>query len=135
MELMYQFYHSFHRTSRCLYLQVHLYGDEIANTLQAITNGSSASSTAAMPVNQSVLYIANHQSTVDWVVATLNGAQAGLTDRIQFILKAVLRLTPFYGWCWGCHGFIYVQKTWQKDGERLLASLDNLQTRRSPVGA
>ncbi len=39
---------------------------------------------------------------------------------------------PFYGWYWRRHGFIYVRKSWQDDGPRLLADLGSLPTYHSP---
>ena len=61
-------------------LQVILYGDPIPWKKQ-----------------ENVLYMSNHQCTVDWVVADLLAIRQGSLGRIRYILKSGLKYLPLYG--------------------------------------
>lgn len=49
-----------------------------------------------------VLWISNHQCTVDWFVATV--AAGGDAGGVRYILKSTLALIPLYGWCFALVG-------------------------------
>ena len=62
-------------------LQFHYYGDQLPDAAE------------------NVLYISNHQCTVDWVVAeTLCLRQGRYGGRNRYILKDSLKYVPLYGW-------------------------------------
>ena len=46
---------------------------------------------------ENVIYISNHQSTVDWVVSEMLAVRQGSLGHVRFILKDGLRYLPMYG--------------------------------------
>ena len=46
---------------------------------------------------ESVIYMSNHQSTTDWVVADMLAMRAGCVGNMRYILKDGLKYMPLYG--------------------------------------
>lgn len=78
-------------------------------------------------VAENVLYISNHQCTVDWVVAeTLCLRQGGYGGRNRYILKDSLKYVPLYGWQLGARGGVFVKRHKEKDQEKIIRRLNEL---------
>eukprot|EP00731_Ephydatia_muelleri_P012942 Em0007g252a len=76
---------------------------------------------------ENVLYISNHQCTVDWVVAeTLCLRQGGYGGRNRYILKDSLKYVPLYGWQLGARGGVFVKRHKDKDQEKIIRRLNEL---------
>ncbi|XP_072181465.1 1-acyl-sn-glycerol-3-phosphate acyltransferase epsilon-like [Diadema setosum] len=59
---------------------------------------------------ENVVYVSNHQTTLDWVVTDMLAARAGCLGRIRYILKSGLKFLPLYGYVFGLHGSIFVNR-------------------------
>lgn len=58
-----------------------------------------------------VLYISNHQSSVDWVIVDSLAMRACYTaGLIRYMLKHELHYLPLYGWYFAAHGCVYVRR-------------------------
>lgn len=81
------------------------------------------------PRLENILYLSNHQCTVDWFVVNMLAAPLSAIGRVKYILKDTLRFLPWYGWYFEQHGCIYVSKNWSVD-QRCLAQAFNSIVRR-----
>ncbi|KAI0224239.1 1-acyl-sn-glycerol-3-phosphate acyltransferase epsilon [Lamellibrachia satsuma] len=59
---------------------------------------------------ENVIFICNHQSTFDWLVADVLAIQQGSIGHIRYILKDVLKWVPLYGFYFRQHNCIYVKR-------------------------
>eukprot|EP00052_Salpingoeca_macrocollata_P013594 m.106181 g.106181 ORF g.106181 m.106181 type:complete len:368 (-) comp18981_c0_seq2:111-1214(-) len=82
---------------------------------------------------ESVLYISNHQCTVDWFVINVLAAPLQAIGRIRYVLKDTLRLLPLYGWYFEQHGCVYVSKNWTVDAVFLTEALGQFRRNAVPV--
>lgn len=79
-----------------------------------------------MKKKERVLYISNHQSTVDWIVADMLAVRQGSLGNLRYIMKDGLQFLPVYGFYFYQHGCIYVRRGNFKP-EKLIRGLDYLQ--------
>ncbi|XP_052257222.1 1-acyl-sn-glycerol-3-phosphate acyltransferase epsilon-like [Dreissena polymorpha] len=63
---------------------------------------------------ENVIFICNHQCTVDWAVANMIALPQGSIGRIRYILKDGLKYFPLYGFYFSQHSCIFVKT---KDGK------------------
>ncbi|XP_033645034.1 1-acyl-sn-glycerol-3-phosphate acyltransferase epsilon-like [Asterias rubens] len=59
---------------------------------------------------ENVVYICNHQSTMDWVIADMMAIRGGRLGNLRFILKDGLKYLPLFGYVLGTHGGVYVKR-------------------------
>lgn len=59
---------------------------------------------------ENVVYLSNHQSTLDWVVTDMVAVRAGCLGRVRYVLKDGLKYLPLYGYVFNLHGCIYVSR-------------------------
>eukprot|EP00048_Salpingoeca_helianthica_P018070 m.240550 g.240550 ORF g.240550 m.240550 type:complete len:388 (+) comp23471_c0_seq1:140-1303(+) len=85
------------------------------------------------PLRESVLYMSNHQCTIDWLIVPLLASQAGLTGSVRYVLKNTLRLMPCYGWYFEQHGCVYVRKNFVRDEPSIRRALRLLDRWTTPV--
>lgn len=83
---------------------------------------------------ENVLYISNHQCSIDWVIPeVLCVKQGGYGGRARYILKDVLKFLPLYGWYLGYRGGIFVRRQKNKDQTTLIKGLKNFVENDIPV--
>uniref|UniRef100_UPI00358E3132 1-acyl-sn-glycerol-3-phosphate acyltransferase epsilon-like isoform X1 n=1 Tax=Myxine glutinosa TaxID=7769 RepID=UPI00358E3132 len=82
---------------------------------------------------ENVIYISNHQSTVDWVVADMVAVRQGALGDMRYILKDGLKWLPLYGWYFSQHGGTYVKRSLKFDEKMLLRKLDEYVKMDSPI--
>ncbi|CAF4150783.1 unnamed protein product, partial [Adineta steineri] len=68
---------------------------------------------------ENVLYLSNHQSSVDWVITNMLAIQQGSLGHIRHVLKNDLKWIPFYGFYLQQHGCIYVRRNDKGDLNRV----------------
>ena len=56
---------------------------------------------------ETVILLANHQSTMDWAVADSLAVRAGALGRLRYVLKSSLQYLPLYGWYFWLHGMSF----------------------------
>lgn len=75
---------------------------------------------------ESVIYMSNHQSTTDWVVADMLAMRAGCVGNMRYILKDGLKYMPLYGSYFGFHGSVFVKRNKQFDEKNQKKFMDRL---------
>lgn len=92
--------------------------------------------TDALKKKENVIYLCNHQSTMDWIVADMVAIRAGCLGRCRFILKDGLKYFPLFGWYFHLHGGIYVKRGRNFDEsnkQRILGQLNNFNKKKLPI--
>ncbi|XP_028402502.1 1-acyl-sn-glycerol-3-phosphate acyltransferase epsilon-like [Dendronephthya gigantea] len=64
---------------------------------------------------ENVVYLCNHQSTVDWAVVDMIAIRQGSMGSIRYILKDSLKYLPLFGFYFPQHGCIYVKRNASSD--------------------
>ncbi|CAM4531425.1 1-acyl-sn-glycerol-3-phosphate acyltransferase epsilon isoform X1 [Lepidochelys kempii] len=65
-----------------------------------------------LPKNkENVVYLSNHQCTVDWIVADMLAIRQNALGHVRYVLKDGLKWLPLYGWYFSQHGGIYVKRS------------------------
>ncbi|XP_074845005.1 1-acyl-sn-glycerol-3-phosphate acyltransferase epsilon isoform X2 [Carettochelys insculpta] len=65
-----------------------------------------------LPKNkENVVYLSNHQCTVDWIVADMLAVRQNALGHVRYVLKDGLKWLPLYGWYFSQHGGIYVKRS------------------------
>ncbi|KAL4236491.1 1-acyl-sn-glycerol-3-phosphate acyltransferase epsilon [Mactra antiquata] len=82
---------------------------------------------------KNVIFICNHQCTVDWIVANMLASPQNSIGRIRFILKDGLRFFPLYGFYLHQRSCIYVRKNGKFDQEKASKELALLKDKNLPV--
>ncbi|XP_059157781.1 1-acyl-sn-glycerol-3-phosphate acyltransferase epsilon-like [Physella acuta] len=59
---------------------------------------------------ENCIYMSNHQSTLDWVIASCISMRRGSLGRTRYVLKDGLKFLPFYGFYLGMHGSLFVKR-------------------------
>ncbi|GFY50561.1 1-acyl-sn-glycerol-3-phosphate acyltransferase epsilon [Trichonephila inaurata madagascariensis] len=79
-----------------------------------------------------VIYISNHQSTVDWVVVHMLADRQGSTGNVRYVMKDSLQLVPLYGFYFYEHGCVFVKRHYF-DSKKMISSLKYLQNEKIPT--
>ncbi|XP_063772754.1 1-acyl-sn-glycerol-3-phosphate acyltransferase epsilon isoform X3 [Pseudophryne corroboree] len=64
-----------------------------------------------LPEKENILYLSNHQCTVDWIIANMMAVQQNALGHVRYVLKDGLKFLPLYGWYFSQHGGIYVKRS------------------------
>ncbi|XP_074640968.1 1-acyl-sn-glycerol-3-phosphate acyltransferase epsilon-like [Tubulanus polymorphus] len=59
---------------------------------------------------ENVLYICNHQCTIDWAVANMLALRCNSLGQLRYVLKDELKYLPLYGYYFRQHGCVYVKR-------------------------
>ncbi|CAM4922463.1 unnamed protein product [Rotaria socialis] len=82
---------------------------------------------------ENVLFISNHQSSVDWIVANMLAARQDSLGHIRYILKDDLKWIPLYGFYFQQHGCIYVRRNDKGDLERVEKGIQQIKSNGLPI--
>nr|XP_004663222.1 1-acyl-sn-glycerol-3-phosphate acyltransferase epsilon [Jaculus jaculus] len=89
----------------CVYQNMVLFFFENYTGVQILLYGD-------LPKNkENVIYLANHQSTVDWIISDMLAARQGALGHVRYVLKDRLKWLPLYGFYFAQHGGIYVKRS------------------------
>lgn len=64
-----------------------------------------------IPKKENVVYLSNHQSTTDWVIADMLAIRQNALGHVRYVLKDGLKWLPLYGWYFSQHGSVYVKRS------------------------
>lgn len=106
-----------------LYQRLVLFFFEACTRVEVVMYGDADE---ALKKKESVLYLANHQSTVDWLVADMIALRGGSLGHLRYVMKDTLQLMPLYGHYFYAHGCIYVKRG-NFNQRKMIASLDYLR--------
>ncbi|CAL1529952.1 unnamed protein product [Lymnaea stagnalis] len=59
---------------------------------------------------ENCIYMSNHQSTLDWVLASSVSMRRGCLGSTRYVLKDGLKYFPFYGFYLAMHGSLFVKR-------------------------
>ncbi|XP_055945741.1 1-acyl-sn-glycerol-3-phosphate acyltransferase epsilon-like isoform X2 [Argiope bruennichi] len=79
-----------------------------------------------------VIYISNHQSTVDWIVVHMLADRQGSIGHVRYVMKDSLQLVPLYGFYFYEHGCVFVKRHYF-DSKKMVSSLRYLKDKRIPT--
>ncbi|CAF1625333.1 unnamed protein product [Rotaria magnacalcarata] len=82
---------------------------------------------------ENVLYISNHQSSVDWIVSNMLAIHQGSLGHIRYVLKSDLKWIPLYGFYFQQHGCIYVRRNDKEDLDRVQKGMKQVEYNGLPV--
>ncbi|XP_069979198.1 1-acyl-sn-glycerol-3-phosphate acyltransferase epsilon isoform X5 [Penaeus vannamei] len=112
-----------------LYQRLVLFFFETCTNLEVVLYGDAVE---ALKKRESVLYLANHQSTVDWLVADMVSVRGGSLGHLRYVMKNTLQLIPLYGHYFYTHGCIYVRRGKFNQG-KMVEALDYLKHPKIPT--
>ncbi|KAB5582048.1 hypothetical protein PHYPO_G00182690 [Pangasianodon hypophthalmus] len=72
---------------------------------------------------ENVVYLSNHQSTADWIVADMLAIRQNALGHVRYVLKDGLKWLPLYGWYFSQHGGIYVKRSAKFDEKAMRRKL------------
>ncbi|XP_052007649.1 1-acyl-sn-glycerol-3-phosphate acyltransferase epsilon-like isoform X1 [Xyrauchen texanus] len=64
-----------------------------------------------IPKKENVVYLSNHQSTADWIIADMLAVRQNALGHVRYVLKDGLKWLPLYGWYFSQHGGVYVKRS------------------------
>lgn len=79
---------------------------------------------------ENVVYLSNHQSTADWIIADMLAIRQNALGHVRYVLKDGLKWLPLYGWYFSQHGGVYVKRSANFDEKAMKKKLSS-QTRLS----
>ncbi|TMW62397.1 hypothetical protein Poli38472_009890 [Pythium oligandrum] len=74
-----------------------------------------AAATAGTMNGERALWISNHRTRIDWMLAWSMAVRLQVLDRLKIILKAPLRKIPIFGWAMQHFLFIFLNRRWADD--------------------
>ncbi|XP_012501348.1 PREDICTED: 1-acyl-sn-glycerol-3-phosphate acyltransferase epsilon [Propithecus coquereli] len=100
-----RFYQAVDDRLYCIYQRMVLFFFENYTGVQILLYGD-------LPENkENIIYLANHQSTVDWIVADVLAIRQNALGHVRYVLKDRLKWLPLYGCYFPQHGGIYVKRS------------------------
>lgn len=82
---------------------------------------------------ENIIYLSNHQSTVDWIVADILAVRQGALGHVRYVLKDGLKWLPLYGCYFSQHGGIYVKRSARFREEEMRAKLRSYTDAGTPM--
>ncbi|XP_053452639.1 1-acyl-sn-glycerol-3-phosphate acyltransferase epsilon isoform X1 [Nycticebus coucang] len=100
-----RFYQAVDDRLYCIYQSMVLFFFENYTGVQIFLYGD-------LPKNkENIIYLANHQSTVDWIIADMLASRQDALGHVRYVLKDGLKWLPLYGCYFSQHGGIYVKRS------------------------
>lgn len=87
-----------------------------------------------LPKNkENVIYLANHRSTVDWIVADILAMRQDAVGHVRYVLKDRLKWLPLYGYYFSQHGGIYVKRSARFNEGKMRSTLQSYVNAGTPM--
>ncbi|XP_069829541.1 1-acyl-sn-glycerol-3-phosphate acyltransferase epsilon isoform X1 [Dendropsophus ebraccatus] len=86
-----------------------------------------------LPKKENILYVSNHQCTVDWIVANMMAIQQNALGHVRYVLKDGLKFLPLYGLYFYQHGGIYVKRSAKFNETRMKNKLQSQMKAETPM--
>ncbi|KAK7082972.1 hypothetical protein SK128_001968 [Halocaridina rubra] len=112
-----------------LYQRLVLFFFETCTRIEVVLYGDALD---VIKKRESVLYLANHQSTVDWIVADMVALRCGSLGHLRYVMKDTLQMIPLYGMYFYAHGCIYVKRGKFNQG-KMVGALEYLKNPKIPT--
>lgn len=112
----------------CCYQRFILFFFENLSGMEVIFHGDALD---VMRKKERVIYISNHQSTMDWIVVHMLAERQGSLGHVRYVMKDSLQAIPLYGFYFYQHGCIFVKRG-KFDGTKMNSALNYLNDDRIP---
>eukprot|EP01061_Rhynchopus_euleeides_P026834 TRINITY_DN43698_c0_g1_i1.p2 TRINITY_DN43698_c0_g1~~TRINITY_DN43698_c0_g1_i1.p2 ORF type:complete len:430 (+),score=159.74 TRINITY_DN43698_c0_g1_i1:52-1290(+) len=73
------------------------------------------------------MVLGNHYGDIDWIMGWIVAEKIGVVGSTKSYLKKVTRYLPVLGWSWWLCDFVFMDRTWDKDKDRLYHRFDTLR--------
>ncbi|XP_006165979.1 1-acyl-sn-glycerol-3-phosphate acyltransferase epsilon isoform X2 [Tupaia chinensis] len=122
-----RFYQALDDRLYCIYQNMVLFFFENYTGVQILLYGD-------LPKNkENIIYLANHQSTVDWIVADILAIRQNALGHVCYVLKDGLKWLPLYGYYFSQHGGIYVKRSAKFNEKEMRNKLQSYVNARTPM--
>ncbi|KAM6459863.1 LOW QUALITY PROTEIN: 1-acyl-sn-glycerol-3-phosphate acyltransferase epsilon-like [Liasis olivaceus] len=122
-----RFYHEVDDRLYTIYQSMVLFFFENYTGVQIILYGDLPKS------KENVVYISNHQTTVDWIIADMLAIRQNALGHIRYVLKDGLKWLPLYGWYFSQHGGVYVKRSARFNEKKMRNKLQSQMTAKTPM--
>ena len=78
-------------------------------------------------VAEHTMILGNHYGDVDWIMGWIVSEKIGQLGSCKSYLKKVTRYLPVIGWSWWMCDFVFMDRTWEADKERLFKRFETLR--------
>ncbi|XP_051772799.1 1-acyl-sn-glycerol-3-phosphate acyltransferase epsilon isoform X5 [Ctenopharyngodon idella] len=86
-----------------------------------------------IPKKENVVYLSNHQSTADWIIADMLAIRQNALGHVRYVLKDGLKWLPLYGWYFSQHGGVYVKRSANFDEKAMKKKLSSQSELGTPM--
>ncbi|XP_008065268.1 1-acyl-sn-glycerol-3-phosphate acyltransferase epsilon isoform X2 [Carlito syrichta] len=122
-----RFYQALDDRLYCVYQNMVLFFFENYTGVQILLYGD-------LPKNkENIIYLANHQSTVDWIVADMLAVRQNALGHVRYVLKDQLKWLPLYGCYFSQHGGIYVKRSARFNEKEMRSKLQSYVSAATPM--
>ncbi|XP_037669142.1 1-acyl-sn-glycerol-3-phosphate acyltransferase epsilon isoform X2 [Choloepus didactylus] len=122
-----RFYQAVDDRLYCIYQSMVLFFFENYTGVQILLYGD-------FPKNkENIIYLSNHQSTVDWIVADILAIRQNALGHVRYVLKDGLKWLPLYGCYFSQHGGIYVKRSAKFNEKEMKNKLQSYISARTPM--
>ncbi|XP_060090962.1 1-acyl-sn-glycerol-3-phosphate acyltransferase epsilon isoform X2 [Heteronotia binoei] len=122
-----RFYHQVDDRLYSIYQSMVLFFFENYSGVQVIIYGD-------LPkTKENVIYISNHQSTADWIIAAMLAIRQNAVGHVRYVLKDGLKWFPLYGWYFYEHGGIFVKRSTKFDEKKMRNNLQAQAKAKTPI--
>ncbi|XP_057596850.1 1-acyl-sn-glycerol-3-phosphate acyltransferase epsilon-like [Hippopotamus amphibius kiboko] len=122
-----RFYRAVDDRLYCVYQSTVLFFFENYTGVQILLYGD-------LPKNkENIIYLANHQSTVDWIIADILAITQDALGHVRYVLKDGLKWLPLYGCYFSQHGGIYVKRSAKFNEKEMRKKLQSYSNARTPM--
>eukprot|EP01104_Vermistella_antarctica_P009490 TRINITY_DN2442_c0_g1_i2.p1 TRINITY_DN2442_c0_g1~~TRINITY_DN2442_c0_g1_i2.p1 ORF type:complete len:353 (+),score=51.34 TRINITY_DN2442_c0_g1_i2:151-1209(+) len=80
--------------------------------------------------NETVIFLCNHRSLIDWVPIYWFGLPCGRTGCCKFFAKEILKHLPGFGWGMRLLSYIFLKRNWTKDADSIRAVFAHILSNR-----
>lgn len=82
--------------------------------------------------HENAIVLMNHQSTVDWLMASILGVRGKSLGSIRYILKDGLKYIPLYGFYFRQHSCIYIKRSGKFKEDKMVKDLQQYGAGKTP---
>jgi lysocardiolipin and lysophospholipid acyltransferase len=99
-----------------------LFGIKIVVTGDNLTNDKKRS-----------LIILNHRTRMDWMYIWMLHSRIQILEQLKIVLKAQIKHIPFIGWGIEHVGYLFLERRWEDDKDRIKNVINYYKSNQSPV--
>ncbi|CAF1589562.1 unnamed protein product, partial [Adineta steineri] len=79
------------------------------------------------------IIILNHRTRLDWMYIWMLHSRFQLLEQLKIVMKASLKHVPGIGWACQHAGYLFLQRDWEKDQQRIKNIIGYYKSCQSPL--